>query len=285
MSSEATRFWVKRIARGSVAAVASSMPRHSGEAVRVLTYHRFGRRRFDPFCVSPEDFDEQMAWLASTGRAVSLDDVFAFAQGNRDLPEDACLVSIDDGFASMHDVAFPILAKHRLPAVMFITANFVGAPHVAALPEPFLSVDALREMHSAGIAIGSHAFDHVSMGRLSRSATREQMRASKERLEDLLGARVTAFAYPFGVYGDFDDETDRMLSELGYEIAFNSEHGAIRRGDLALRWRSLPRIKIEAGKPMWQFRSMTRGAMDGWVFVDRNLGRLRKWREATHAVL
>jgi peptidoglycan/xylan/chitin deacetylase (PgdA/CDA1 family) len=279
VSLAARRWYAKKLARGALAAVSSLVPRRPAAVVRVLTYHRFGHRARDPFCVTPEDFEAQVAVLAREGRAVSLEDVTAFARGRRDLPDDACLVTMDDGYASMLDVALPILARHRVPAVAFVTASFVGAPHVHELPEPFLSAEGVRALHAAGVVIGSHALTHRSLGRLAPDACRDEARRSRARLEEIVGVPVTSFAYPFGTHGDFHEGTDRALVEAGYEIGFHSQHGPVRPGDLTDGWHSLPRIKIESSKPLWQFERMTRGAMDGWAMVDRNLWRLQRVRE------
>jgi len=277
----APRRWLaKKAARAAFAAVTGSLVR-PGACARVLTYHRFGRITRDPFCVTPEDFESHVALLAAEGRAVSLDDVHAFARGERDLPDDACLVTMDDGYESMLDIALPILQRHRVPAVAFITASFVGAPRVADLPEPFLSREALRALHEGGMVIGSHAFTHRSMGRLPIAEVRDEVQRARETLEDAISAPVLSFAYPFGTHGDFSDETDHALEEAGYALAFHSQHGPVRPGmithDAPLR--SLPRIKIESGEGLDQLARITRGAMDAWSIVDRNLWRLQRVRQ------
>jgi peptidoglycan/xylan/chitin deacetylase (PgdA/CDA1 family) len=249
MSLSRKRWWTKKIARGSLAALSTMLARSHTPRVRVLTYHRFGRVPRDPFCVTPESFEEQVSLLAREGRAVSLEDVVEYARGRRALPGDACLVSMDDGFASMLEVALPILTRHRVPAVAFVTASFVGAGRCSALQEPFLSVDGLRALHAAGVSIGSHALTHRALGRLGPDDARSEIRRSKQRLEDLLGAPITSFAYPFGTHGHFHERTDLEVASAGYEVAFHSQHGAIRAGELARCWHSLPRVKIESGKP------------------------------------
>jgi peptidoglycan/xylan/chitin deacetylase (PgdA/CDA1 family) len=274
------RWWTKKLARGAFAALGAVAARPRA-VVRVLTYHRFGPIARDPFCVSPEDFEAQVAQLAAEGRAVSLDDLRAFALGRRDLPDDACLVTMDDGYASMLEVALPILARHRVPAVAFVTASFVGAPRIDGQPEPFLDVGGLRALHAGGMSIGSHAFTHRSIGRLPDEEAREELRRSRRVLEDHLGAPVTSFAYPFGTHGDFSEATDRALEDAGYELAFHSQHGPVRPGSLDPHGplRSLPRIKVESGEPTWQFDAATRGALDAWALVDRNLWRFQRVRE------
>ncbi len=278
-SLDRRRWWTKKAARLAFT-VATAASRRAGPAVRVLTYHRFGHVRRDPYCVEPADFEAQVSLLARQGRAVSLDDVHAFARGQRDLPRDACLVTMDDGYASMVEVALPILQRHGVPAVAFVTAGMIDQPRVPTLPEPFLTKAGLRAMHQGGMVIGSHAFTHRSMGLLPIGEARDEVRRSRHALEEMLGAPVTSFAYPFGTHGDFNEETDRALEDAGYTITFHSQHGPIRPGMIepGAPLASLPRIKIEAGKLLWQFELMTRGAMDAWSLVDHNLWRLQRVR-------
>jgi peptidoglycan/xylan/chitin deacetylase (PgdA/CDA1 family) len=254
--------------------------RAPGPRVRVLTYHRFGDSGRDPFCVDLERFDEQMRWLSERGLAVSLDDVRDFALGRKTLPDGACLVSMDDGVRSMLTGALPILAKHRVPAVAFITASLIDTPPFAGLPEPFMTTSELRALADGGLAIGSHAFSHRSLGKLSIDEAGREARDSKALLESMLGRPVWSFAYPFGTHGDFDANTDGALESAGYTLAFNSQHGPIRSGQLARgpRFASLSRVKIEGGEPLWMFAAICQGAMDPWRVVDANLFALQRVR-------
>jgi peptidoglycan/xylan/chitin deacetylase (PgdA/CDA1 family) len=246
--------------------------------VRVLTYHRFGSDREDPFCVHPAAFDTQMRFLAERRLAISLGQLQRFVGGREELPDGACLVTIDDGLMSTFTEALPVLAHHGVPAVTFICAGLVGAD--ARYPEPYMGRTELRALLASGsFHIGSHAFVHRSLRTLSRVEALEEARSSKARLEDHFGVPVTSFAYPFGTFSDFDAITDRAVAEAGYEIAFNSMHGAIRRGADPI---SLPRIKVEGGEPLWLFRLLCRGAMDPWRAIDRTLYPLQRDRIEHH---
>jgi peptidoglycan/xylan/chitin deacetylase (PgdA/CDA1 family) len=166
--------------------------------------------------------------------------------------------------------------------VAFVTAGLVGAPGSPGgdHDEPFLSWSQLAELHRAGVSIGSHAFDHKSLARMSPEDAAAQALRSRERIEQKLGVAVPSFAYPFGMRADFDARTDRLLSEAGYAIAFHALHGAIAAGDAPI---SLPRVKIEGGESLRMFRWSCDGAMDAWRVVDDALGRLRTQRTETSA--
>ena len=261
------RWAAKKSARAGLAALAAAPATLAG-GVRVLTYHRFEAGRRTPFSLAPQAFERQMAALARSGAAVSLADLAAYVAGRRSLPRNAVLVTIDDGDPSVLEAAVPVLQRHRVPAVLFAIAD---------RPVGYRTMtDAqLREVAAAGVEIGSHSLTHRSMARLPRAEAVHEAGASRQRLEDVIGRPVTAFAYPFGTRLDYSAETTEILREAGYEIAFTSQHGAVRPGLDPLL---LPRVKVEAGDPAWLFPLLRRGALDAWALVDAAGARLQASR-------
>jgi peptidoglycan/xylan/chitin deacetylase (PgdA/CDA1 family) len=282
------RWLAKKAARAGVAfgswasgALAARRLFAPGPRARALTYHRFGEERRDPYQVTPSSFEAQMRWLAEQGRLVSLDDVAAFLAGRRALTPDAVLVTIDDGCRSLYTHALPILRAYAVPALAFVSAGLIGnAATGADHGEGFLSWDELGRLREAGVEIGSHAWSHRSLGRASPAEALDEASRSRRVLEQRLGAPVRSFAYPFGTRADFSPETDRLLEQAGYTIAFNSMHGAIRPGMAAV---SLPRVKIEGGEGLRFFELAAGGAMDAWRAVDHLLWRVQQVRAETSA--
>lgn len=270
-----TRWWTKKLARTGVAlAGATTVPWRNGTAY-ALTYHRVSETQRDPFCVTPRDFERQVASLAETGRAVSLEDIRRFVSGEQDLPGHACLVTIDDGMQSTYEQAVPILVKHGVPAALFVSSNLMGRT-IDGAEEPYMSWAQLRELSvQPGIAIGSHAHTHRSLGAMAPDEAKSEIETSKRTLEDQLGQPVYSFAYPFGTTGDFDTGTDELVRDAGFTVAFNSIHGSIRRGMNPV---SLPRVKVEGGEPQPLFELVSRGATLPWQAVDRHLWRLQRIR-------
>ena len=283
MSAAGLRWYVKKSARFAVTYGTGMSPiraiRRSlaaGPVVRVLTYHRFGELRHDPFCVSPRDFAAQMKLLSDEGRAVSLAQLQRFLIGQDSVPTDACLVTIDDGMLSTLTEALPILQRFNVPAVAYVSAALVGRSATAEDPERFLSWDELRELSASGlVAIGSHAHTHRSMALMPLAEASTEMEQSRQMLMKQLDTDVSSFAYPFGTQSDFNDATDKALVGAGYKVAFSSIHGATRRGMAAI---SLPRVKVEGGESLQMFSRISRGGMDAWRAVDRSLWRLQRVR-------
>jgi peptidoglycan/xylan/chitin deacetylase (PgdA/CDA1 family) len=275
------RWFVKKAARQGVAlgtwatgTLAARQLVQRGPRVRALTYHRFADQPRDPFSVTPEAFEEQMRFLAEERLAVSLDQVRRFVLGQEDLPDGACLVTIDDGLVSTRTEALPVLRRWGIPAVAFITAGLVGSD--VRYPEAYVTWEDLEACVASGlVTIGSHAYTHRSLGMIRPEEAFEEAARSKALIEEKLGVDVTSFAYPFGTRSDFNPYTERALADAGYTIAFNSMHGPIRSGADPI---SLPRVKVEGGEGLWMFRLMCRGAMDTWRAVDHTLFRLQRVR-------
>ncbi len=288
-SAGTLRWLAKKTARGLLAA--GSMPytatiglgeSSASASIRVLTYHRFGHEHRDPFCLAPEVFEDQIAWIASKNAAASLDELLAFTTGASSNDRNRVVVTIDDGYASTYTHALPVLAKYGVPAVAFVSPGFVEQPGAADAAreydtdERYMTWEEIRSLPAEGINIGSHAWSHRSMARIAPAEARDEATRSRETLQERTGSEINAFAYPFGTRADYSNGTGEMLSQVGYLLGFTSQHGAVRTGMDAIE---LPRIKVEAGDPGWVFRSSVRGGLDGWRAVDATLWRLQASRD------
>lgn len=278
-----SRYLVKKAARALCGAVGPVfVGTNARRSLRVLTYHRFGEIPNDVFCLPTNVFESQIRWIAEQKIAVSLNAVCDFLAGGPPLPDRAILVTIDDGHTSTWTEARPILQAYDVPAVAFVTSGLVGKNDLGGqLSEPYLSWDKVAKLEEAGIAIGSHAHNHRSVGLLSEDDAWEEVDRSRRMLRERTGAPVRSFAYPFGTRVDSTPEAARLVAQAGYDCAFTSQHGAITRDLDPFR---LPRIKIEAGDPSWHFERACRGAMDPWQIVDDLMWRLQQDRSDTLAL-
>jgi hypothetical protein len=258
--------WLAKKAARTMMAAASAPALLATRGVRVLTYHRFGDARRAPFTVGAAAFERQMARLGRSGRAVSLGQVLAHVRGERSLPDGAVLVTADDGDPSVVEIAAPILQRHRVPAVAFVLAGRPAGFDV-------MSDADLRRLGEFGVDVGSHSVSHRSMARLPLAEARREAADSKNRLEQALGRPVTSFAYPFGTRADYSPAIADVLREVGYELAFTSQHGAVAPGADPML---LPRIKVEGGDPDWLFPLLCRGGLDGWRLIDAGLSGLQR---------
>jgi len=76
--------------------------------------------------VSQNEFEKQIALIRKRWNPVSLADVESACFGKRSLPDYSVLVTFDDGFRNNYTLAAPILKKHEVSAIVFLTTGLIG---------------------------------------------------------------------------------------------------------------------------------------------------------------
>ena len=76
------------------------------------------------------------------------------------------------------------------------------------------------EMSRDGIEIGAHTVTHPLLSYESDATVERELRLSKQTLEEKLGKKVRAFAYP---NGDWDERVRRWVQQVSYECAFTTK--------------------------------------------------------------
>jgi peptidoglycan/xylan/chitin deacetylase (PgdA/CDA1 family) len=197
-------------------------------SVIVLCYHRFEDKPKDGMAITPAAFESQMQAIADHGfTVIGMQDFLAWRRGEKSIPEKSCLITIDDGYRSGYDVAWPILKKHGFPFTMFVYTAFVKGGALAGGAS--LSWGELAEMRDAGVDIQSHTVNHQSL-RIKKGKFQSQfptyeewlkneIAGSKRQIEAQLGVSVQALAYPYGIHSDV---IRAIAMEAGYEAAFST---------------------------------------------------------------
>jgi peptidoglycan/xylan/chitin deacetylase (PgdA/CDA1 family) len=97
----------------------------------ILTYHRFvdpsGVEAFDDGVVdvTEEEFDLQLSYLKRYFHIVGFDDIRAWIAGKK-LPPNPLAITFDDGYLDCYTRALPILKRHDVAAIFFVSTSFIG---------------------------------------------------------------------------------------------------------------------------------------------------------------
>ena len=78
-------------------------------------------------------------------------------QHRRPLPPRSVLITIDDGYRSVYEIAYPILREFDFSAVLFIYTELIDVSPIA------LTWNQLAEMRRNGFAVGSHTIRHSDL--------------------------------------------------------------------------------------------------------------------------
>lgn len=102
----------------------------------------------------------------------------------------------------------------------------------ALLPTDLMMRSAqVRALHDQGMTIGAHTRSHPILANLSPALAEEEIVAGRDRLQDIVGAPITLFAYPNGKPGvDYHAGTAALVRELGFEAAVTTAWGAAAAG-------------------------------------------------------
>jgi peptidoglycan/xylan/chitin deacetylase (PgdA/CDA1 family) len=94
---------------------------------------------------------------------------------------------------------------------------------------------------------GGHTHTHCILSQVSREAAVREIRACRDRIAAETGRTPTFFAFPNGTPADFTAETQDVLRESGFSIAFSTIDGI---AGAATDWMAVPRISsIDADTP------------------------------------
>jgi peptidoglycan/xylan/chitin deacetylase (PgdA/CDA1 family) len=196
-------------------------------APRVWLYHAFGERSAeqDPhnLFVPLDAFRDQVRHLLTTGwRPLDLDGWLAHLDG-RSVARKSFLLTVDDGYVSVLDAA-AVLRELSVPSVLFVLAERLSgrSDWMPRMPdEPLLAAEDLCLLADGGMEIGAHGGDHTLLRNLDDGQLQRHTDDAAAVLQQVLGSRPRAFAYPEGVH---DRAAVAAVARAGFSTAF-SVHG------------------------------------------------------------
>ncbi len=198
--------------------------------VIVLCYHALSPHWAADLSSTPERFERQLKLLIARGYRGA---TFTEALGAPDVRR-TLVVSFDDAYLSVLELARPILDRLGLVATVFAPSDWIGShepmrwpgieqwiggPHERELMP--MSWQQLRSLASAGWEIGSHTASHPHLTELGDDALAQELRRSKAACEEHMQLPCTSLAYP---YGDVDGRVVAATAQAGYAVAAALPH-------------------------------------------------------------
>jgi glycosyltransferase involved in cell wall biosynthesis len=220
----------------------------------ILMYHAFGDERAGSRYVMPiHRFAQQMKWLRRLGYHVMGLEEFLRCRLEHQLPPARSVVlTIDDAYADIRQLAHPVLKKHGYPATVFVVSGLVGGSNNwtsagGIRNRQLLGWNQIAEMSRDGIDFGGHSNTHPVLPSLSAEQAREEIMQSKQSLEEKLGKTVRGFAYPFG---ERNAAIEKCVEEAGYWGACGVDPGL---NTLGTPLYALHRTEMEGDLPLFRF--------------------------------
>lgn len=271
----------------------------------ILTYHSVlpYSENFNSFdyrnCVSVGRFDQQLEFLKKAYRPLRLMEALQRLKTGT-LQGGEVVITFDDGFLNNRRYALPLLQKHGLSAVFYISTAFIGRQEMLwtekvndiimnndlkeitlnlqdtvtfsmnSIPEredasvkvrtylkyqpwkvqenvigqlikntkykpaaiqrdpdryAFMTWEDVRTIHQAGMEVGSHTHNHLLLNMLSKDESFNELKISRDLIEQNLKDKCPLFSYPNGAVGNFLPHHYRQLSALGFQCAVTQVPG------------------------------------------------------------
>lgn len=175
----------------------------SGTPLPILMYHALDSTG-SVISTDPGWLAETLDALASAGfRSVDLP---SWIEQGRP-PVNRCFaLTFDDGLCSMRR-GLDSLVRHGFTATAFLVTGRMGLDNAwqgqpRGIPgSKLLAWSDLPDLQAAGLRFGAHTRTHPRLDRLDEQALVEELRGSRDDLEQRLGEACPLFAYPYGIAG------------------------------------------------------------------------------------
>src|SRR3989442_4598760 len=199
----------------------------------VLCYHRIGGpAELGVTRIAKSVFVRQMTTLARAGWKTLRLDQFAerLQPGHSALrtPHSALLLTFDDGYASLAEHVYPLLAEVGFTATTFLITDYVGRLNTWDARYTWhrlahLDWDSIGRWQARGFDFASHSASHAPLTWLSDVEAAAELQRFRRTFRDRLGPPAAqARAYPFGAR---DERIERLARAAGYELGFGGVQG------------------------------------------------------------
>ena len=204
---------------------------YSGDSgILSLMYHRFNENKYPSTNIKMEVFDEQMKIIKELGYEFYDPKIFL---DDFDVPkkEKKILITVDDGFTSFYNEAWPYLKKNNIPFILFVSTEPVRK-------NGYMTWEQIEEIDNSEIGyIGHHSHTHEYLIDMDEIDFVEDIETATKIFKEKLGYVPPIFSYPFGEYSLYM----KNYIQKNFKIAFGQHSGVI---DINKDKFELPRFPI-----------------------------------------
>ena len=195
-----------------------------------LMYHRFNENKYPSTNIRMDIFVEQMNMISNLGYEF-YDPKNFIDQFSKTKDKKKILLTIDDGFKSFYNEAWPYLKKNKIPFILFVSTEPVGK-------NGYMTWDQIKEIDKSKIGfIGHHSHTHEYLIDMTENEFIKDIETASKIFDEKLGFVPSIFSYPFGEYSLYMKD---YISK-NFKIAFGQHSGVI---DINKDKFELPRFPI-----------------------------------------
>ncbi|MDD3395308.1 MAG: polysaccharide deacetylase family protein [Anaerotignum sp.] len=227
--------------------------------IPVLMYHHFAIRDMgegNGVVTTQAELEEQICYLKESGyEFISLETLNLLLQRvekervhyKRNVKDELSLgldkkyicITMDDGYISNYDLAFPVFQEYRVPASIFAITDSITQQTGL---KKFSWKQAQKMVDSRYVKIYNHTANHVPVDMETEDEFLDEAEKAEIALQTYLNQDgCQALAYPNGRFTLYCEE---KLKEMGFDLLFTVEQGVITKETSRYE---IPRIAVESG--------------------------------------
>ncbi len=180
----------------------------------IIMYHRFGEGNFPTTNVTLEQIDQHIEELSKDiYNIVPLRTITEALKNGERLPPRTIAITIDDGYKSIYDEAWPRLKTANIPFTLFISTESINDQ-----AELSMTWDQIRELEADPLVdIGHHGHAHAHMTEISVGDAMADLDFADNIYRQELGYVPDMFAFP---YGEYSQDLFDAIEDRNYHAAF-----------------------------------------------------------------
>lgn len=190
----------------------------------ILMYHGITNdpSKVGDYSILASTFESDLVWLKDKGyTTISATQLINYVEKGSALPAKPVLLTFDDGYENNYTLAFPLLKKYNMKAIISVIGSESNIyPEVAS---------------SNLIEFGNHTYDLHSNDSGRKGADKlkgesqeeyskvlsEDLLKNQEFLKERIGYYPVVFAWPYGAY-PMDGSANDVLKKLGFKMSLTS---------------------------------------------------------------
>jgi len=203
---------------------------HNEQGILSLMYHRFNENKYPSTNIQMDIFKSQIDIINNNNfefyNPANFEKEFNIAKSKKKI-----LLTIDDGFTSFYENAWPYLKENKIPFILFVSTDAIGK-------FGYMTWNQLKEVEKEEFAfLGNHSHSHEYLINYDFKDFKNDINKSINNFEKKIGYSPIFFSYPFGEYSL---EQKNYISKK-FKFAFGQHSGVI---DLNKDQYELPRFPI-----------------------------------------
>ena len=179
-------------------------------------YHRFNENKYPSTNIKMDIFQKHIKIIKELDYEF-YNPKFFIKEFKKPKNKKKILITIDDGFKSFYNYAWPYLKENNIPFILFVSTEPVGK-------NGYMTWDEIIEIDKSEFGyIGHHSHSHDYLIDKSEEEFINDIELASKIFKNKLGYVPEIFSYPFGEYSLFM----KQYIAKNFEIAFGQHSGII----------------------------------------------------------